>query len=499
MEGYALKNYFNAIVASLQSNELNFTERTIPFQFGTIKLFYIMQLTDRAALTENILKPLVLHCSMAHAPVNAQLTVDSIIYADDCFIESDPDRIEDFILSGMVVILFSTDKQYAVINIKKVEQRAVPTPELTYTLRGPQDCFTENLDSNLSLIRYRIKDKNLRIKNFEVGVRSKSRVAVIYVQDIANDTVVSEVQKRIENIDVDGVVESGELQKFLLNKKMHLFPQMGIVERSDMAAHSLYEGKVLVMIEGSSLGLLAPKTFIEFFYSCDDRYDNKYFGLFMRVLRYLAVIIAFTASSLFVAVTSFHTDVLPTTYAILLSEMRVNVPFNALIGALLLEFIAELIREALLRVPKQIGPAIGIVGAIVIGQAAIAAGIFSPLLLIIVATSLLASFAIPDYTLINPFRILKFILIIFTGLLGFFGFTVFLTLIMFELVSINSFGVPYMAPFAPFNLYDFKRTLINDTTNDPKRPEYLRNKDKTRMSIKRSTRSSRSRTSRARY
>ena len=494
-----MKNYFNAIVASLQSNELNFTERTIPFRFGTIKLFYIKQLTDRTALTENIMKPLVLHCSMAHAPINAQLTVDSIIYADDCIIESDPGRIEYFILSGMVVILFSTDKQYAVINIKKIAQRAVPTPQLTYTLRGPQDCFTEDLNTNLSLVRYRVKDKNLRINNFEVGVRSKSRVAVIYVQDIANDTVVSEVQKRINNIDVDGIVESGELQKFLLNKKMHLFPQMGIVERSDMAAHSLFEGKVLVLIEGSGLALLAPKIFSEFFYSCDDKYDNKYFGLFMRIIRYLAITIAFTASSLFVAVTSFHTDILPTTYAISLSEMRVNVPFNALIGALILELIAELIREALLRVPKQIGPAIGIVGAIVIGQAAIAAGIFSPLLLIIISTSLLASFAIPDYTLVNPFRVLKFILIIFTGLLGFFGFTVFVTFVMFELVSINSFGVPYMAPFAPFNYYDFKRALINDTTNTPKRPEYLRNKDTTRTRTTRSSRNSRSRKSRTRY
>lgn len=459
---------------------MNFTERTIPFRFGTIKLFFILQLIDRTWLTENIVKPLVQHCSMVHEPINAQLTVDSIIYADYCMLESDPSRIEDFILSGMVVILFSTDKQYALINIKKVEQRSIPTPQLTYTLRGPQDCFTENLNSNLSLVRYRVKDKNLRIKNFEVGVRTKSKVAVIYIEDIANNTVVGEVQKRIENIDVDGIGESGQLQHFLLNKKMHLFPQMGIVERSDMAAHSLLEGKVLVLINGSGLALLAPKTFIEFFYSCDDRYDNKYFGLFMRIIRYLAVNIAFIASSLFVAVTSFHTDVLPTEYAISLSEMRVNVPFNALIGAIILEFIVELIRESLLRVPKQIGSAIGIVAAIVIGQAAISAGIFSPLLLIIVSTSLLASFAIPDYTLINPFRVLKFLLIIFTGLMGFFGFAIFITYVLFELVSINSFGVPYMAPFAPFNFYDFKRSLINDTTNNLKRPEYLRNKDKTR-------------------
>lgn len=477
---------FKQTVAYLKTKNLDYTQRSIPYHSGMlrngrIELFYIAQLTDRASLTENVVKPLILHCSSAPKSINAQMTVDGIIYADDCRIESDAGKIEEFILSGMVVILFSNDKQYIVVNLKKVEHRSVPTPQLSYTIRGPQDCFTENLDANLSLIRYRIKDKNMQIKHFEVGRRTKAQVAVIYIEDIANDTVVQEVQKRIERIDVDGIGESGELQGFLLNNKLQLFPQIGLIERSDMAFHSLLEGKVLVLVDGSGIALLAPKTFSEFFYSCDDRFDNKFFGLFTRILRYTAIIIALTGSSLFVALTSFHTDVLPVKYAISLSEMRSNVPFTALIGALSLEFIMELLREALLRVPKQIGSAIGIVGAIVIGQAAISAGIFSPLLLIIVATSLLASFAIPDYTLVNPFRILKLMLLLFTGVMGFFGFTIFLTFILAELVSLNSFGVPYMAPWAPFNFRDFLRTLIDGSTMDSRRPNYLRTKDKTRM------------------
>jgi len=477
---------FEETVAYLKTKNLDYTQRSIPYHSGMlrngrIELFYIAQLTDRASLTENVVKPLILHCSSAPKSINAQMTVDGIIYADDCRIESDAGKIEEFILSGMVVILFSNDKQYIVVNLKKVEHRSVPTPQLSYTIRGPQDCFTENLDANLSLIRYRIKDKNMQIKHFEVGRRTKAQVAVIYIEDIANDTVVQEVQKRIERIDVDGIGESGELQGFLLNNKLQLFPQIGLIERSDMAFHSLLEGKVLVLVDGSGIALLAPKTFSEFFYSCDDRFDNKFFGLFTRILRYTAIIIALIGSSLFVALTSFHTDVLPVKYAISLSEMRSNVPFTALIGALSLEFIMELLREALLRVPKQIGSAIGIVGAIVIGQAAISAGIFSPLLLIIVATSLLASFAIPDYTLVNPFRILKLMLLLFTGVMGFFGFTIFLTFILAELVSLNSFGVPYMAPWAPFNFRNFLRTLIDGSTMDSRRPNYLRTKDKTRM------------------
>jgi len=436
---------FEKTVAYLKTKNPDYTERSITFhneilRNGRIELFYISQLTDRAALTESVVKPLVLHCSSARKAINAQIVIDSIIYADNCRIESDSGKIEDFILLGMVVILFSNDKQYIVVNLKKVEHRSVPTPQLSYTIRGPQDCFAENLDANLSLIRYRVKDKNMRIKYFEVGRRTKARVAVIYIEDIANDTVVNEIQKRIERIDVDGIGESGELQSFLLNNKLQLFPQIGLIERSDMAYYLLLKGKVMVLVDGSGIALLAPKIFSEFFYSCDDRYDNSFFGLFARLLRYAAIIIALTGSSLFVALTSFHTDVLPVKYAISLSEMRSNVPFTALIGASLLEFIMELLREALLRVPKQIGSAIGIVGAIVIGSAAVSAGIFSPLLLIIVSTSLLASFAIPDYSLVNPFRLLKFILLLFTGTMGFFGFTVFLTFILAKLVSLDSFS-----------------------------------------------------------
>ena len=471
---------FERITASLKSKNLDITERSIPFQQGMVKIFYIMQLTDRVSLAENIVKPLILHCSSEKKPINAQMTVDGIIYIDDCKIESDTSKIEEFILAGMTVILFSTDKDYIVVNLKKVEHREVATPQVSYTIRGPQDCFTENLDVNLSLVRYRLKDKSLKIKKYEVGVRTKTRVAVIYIDDIANDTVVTEIQKRIQSIDVDGIGESGELQAFLLNKKYQIFPNMGLIERSDMACHTILEGKVLVLVDGSGMAINAPKTFSEFFYSGDDRYDNKFFGLISRILRYISLLIAFTSTSLFVALTSFHTDVLPSKYAIALAEMRVNVPFCALIGAFIIEFITELLREALLRVPNHIGPAIGIVGAIIIGQASISAGIFSPLLLIIASVALLASFVMPDYSLITPFRVLKILLLLFTGAFGFFGFAVFLTFILAQLVSENSFGVPYMAPFAPFNFYDFLRTLFYNTTTSPKRPNYLRTKDNTR-------------------
>ncbi len=472
---------FEKLTQALTADGRDFVERVIPYQGGTVNIYFISQLTDRDYLAQNVIKPLMLYCSSVHETISARRTADRLIYADNLSIESNLDHVDKHILSGMTVLLFSTDKEYLVINCKAVEHRAVPTPELSFTLRGSLDCFTENLNTNLSLLRYRMQDKNLRIDYFVVGRRTRTNVAVVYIEDIANPTLVNQIQSRIRAIDVDGIGTSGELQASLLDRPYQIFPQMGVIERSDMAYSTLLDGKVVILTDGSKDAIYAPKTFSEFFFSCDDRYDNKLFGFFARMLRYMALVVALTATSVYVAVTSYHTDVLPSDYAILLATLRSNTPFNAMIGSLLLEMTMELLREALLRVPRQIGPAIGIVGAIVIGQAAIAAGIFSSLLLIISAVSLLSSFAMPDYTLITPFRILKFFMILATGFFGFFGFTVATTAILTLLVSNTTFGVPFMTPFAPYNGRDFSKALVDQSHTSKWRPEYLRDKDKKRM------------------
>ncbi len=472
-----------SIIKALEAEGFPLSQRAIPFEGGALHILYLKNITDRSALSESVIKPLILHFKRRTPgllTLSAREVMDNIIYADDCELESDDGKIRDTILSGMTVILLSWDEEYIVINLKKVEHRSVSEPTVTYTLRGPRDCFVENLPTNLSLVRYRVKDYKLRIKEFKVGKRTKTDVAVIYIEDIANDKVVNLVRQRIEAIDIDGISESGELETLLQSSKWSLFPQMGMVERSDMAYNLLLEGKVLILVDGSSIGLSAPKMFGEFFHSCDDRYDNMYFGAAMRLIRYLSMFIVLTASSYFVALTTFHIDVLPSQYVLDLAEMQAKVPWPPIIGALMLEFIVELLREALLRVPKQIGSAVGIVSAIVIGQAAIAAGIFSPLLLIIVSTSLLASFVMPDFSLINPFRILKIVALLCTSVFGFYGMILFLCLLLVHLVSMESFGMPYLAPFAPFNLYDFLRFLMFNISISPYRHKYLRDKDKTR-------------------
>ncbi len=473
-----LRIRYDKIISDLTSRDINLTKRVIKYPGCSAAVLFIKELTQRQALANLIIKPMAESCRETH--ITAKKTIESIIYADDCKIETDEKKIATYILAGMAVILFSNDISYITVNLKQVEKRAIPKPEVTYTIRGPKDCFIEDLDTNISLIRYRIKNDKLRIKIQEVGDRTKTRVAVVYIEDIADDVCVKEVKKRINNISIDGILESGELQAFMLNRKSNLFPQMGLIERSDMAGGALLEGKVLTIVDGSGWVLVAPKVFSEFMWSCEDFYDNKYLGVFLRVLRVIALFLSLSLSSFYIGLVSFHNDILPSSYMISIAETRVRVPFNAFVEVLLIEIIVELIHESLIRVPTKIGTAIGIVGAIIIGQAAVSAGVFSPLLLIIVSISLIASFVPTDYTIMNPFRLLKFVFIFATGAFGFFGFTLVATVMLANLVSINTFGVPYMAPAAPYLKKDFKKSFVYNKTMAPMRPKFLRLKDKYR-------------------
>jgi spore germination protein KA/spore germination protein len=471
-----LKRY-EKILENLKQKNMGAIQRTLRFAGGEITLFYIKQLTDRDALSKLVIKPLMMHEKIN---ITAEQAQNDIIYADECSLDNDEKKIEGYLLAGKTVILFSNDPTYIVANLRKVEKRDIPGPEINYVIRGPKDCFIEDLETNISLIRYRIKSDKLRLDFLEVGERTKTRVAVIYLADVANDTAVNEIKKRINDIHTDGFEESGELQAFLLNKKSNFFPQMGVVERSDMACGAIMEGKVVTLVEGSGLGLIAPKVLSEFIWTCDDFYENKYIGFFLRLLRVLSLIISLTVSALYVAIISFHNDTLPSDYVIALAQMRSRVPFNALVEVLLVELVVEILRDALLRVPTKMGPAMGIMGTIILGTAAIAAGIFSPLLLIVVSLSLICSFVPADYTMVNTFRLLKFLLIFASGTFGFYGFSLMLMLILSSLVSVNSFGVPYMAPFAPFIFKDFIKSFFYSKSMAPRRPYYLRTKDKMR-------------------
>lgn len=479
-----IKNQYQRVIEKISNPLLDIKKRELKKGNLKIAFLFISQLTDKTMLTQSLIKPTANTINSSNQTILIEELLENVLYDYDNFIDNKEEKILDYILDGNTVIIFSNEKRYIVVNIKKIESREINSPELTYTIRGARDCFNENLDKNLSLIRYRIKDPSLQINTMDIGRRTKTRTAVLHIASIANDDFVKEITKRLNEIDVDGIIDSGEIQNLLSNKPMNLFPQMGVIERSDMVAGALLEGKIVIIVEGSSLALVAPKLFSEFFTSCEDNYDNKYFALFSKMIRMYSTLLSTTITPLYVAIVSFHIDTLPTDFVLTISQGIVGVPFKTVVAAIILELLLELQREALLRVPKQIGPAIGIVGGIVIGQAAIAAKIFSPLMLIIASISLLSSFTAPDYTIMNPLRVLKYFLIFASASFGLIGFTLGASAIIITMISSNSLGIPYAAPTAPFNGYDLKNMYLYGKQISPYRPNFLKTKDNTRIKKK---------------
>ncbi len=479
MEKFQKPNKLTNKIEEIEKLNFGVHIRKLTVDKTDIYLLFILHVINRDRFSRDIIEPILRWESDGALTIDK--LADSIIYMDDISIDEDENNIIDYVLNGSSVIIIPSEEKYLIANTKKIEKRQSDSPEIENTLRGPKDGFTENFYGNLSLIRYRVKDVNLRIERMQIGKRSKTNVAIIYINDVANPKFVKEARKRLKNISVDGIIESGYIQKFLLNNAYDLFPQSGIISRSDKASAAILEGKVCILVEGSNLVLCIPKTFVEFFDSADDHYDNIYLGMFSKLLRILCFMIALTLSSLYVAIVAFHSDILPEQYILALASFRASVPFNALLEALLMEGMVEILREASIRLPKQIGPAIGIVGTIVIGQAAVAAGLVSPLMVIIASLSTMCSFVAPDYTIMNPIRILKFLLIFITGILGLFGFVMGMTLITINIISHNSLGVAYMTPIAPLNLRDFLNYFLSDRNVTKERPEFLNTLDKKRQ------------------
>ncbi|WP_083676091.1 spore germination protein [Paenibacillus sp. FSL H8-0548] len=329
------------------------------------------------------------------------------------------------------------------------DQRAVSTPQTQTVIRGPQHAFVENLRTNISLIRRIIRSSDLHVQVHKLGEQTHTNVAVLYLHGIADEGVVKEAYRRLAAIEIDGVLESGYVEEFIQDETFTLFPTLLNTERPDTVAAALLEGKVAVIVDGSPIALMAPTTFFTFFQSPEDYYQRFDIASFVRIIRYVAYVVSIILPALYISVTTYHQEMLPTTLLISLAAQREGVPFPGLVEALLMEMTFEVLREAGLRMPRAIGPAISIVGALVLGQAAVQAGIVSAGMVIIVSFTAISNFVMPEYNMGATSRIIRFLFMIMAGMFGFFGIFISVLFMLIHLVSLRSFGVPYMSPMAP--------------------------------------------------
>lgn len=335
------------------------------------------------------------------------------------------------------------------IEVKGFKQRNIDTPNNEVVIKGPNEAFVENIRTNTSILRRIVNNENMIIESIEVGKITRTKCAVCYIKDFTNQDLVNEVKYRLNNLDVDSLFSAGELEQFICDSNIFGIPQTMATERPDKAAKYLLKGRVIVIVNGTPYGIIMPSILIDFLSSSEDTNLKPNFSNFLRILRVISSFLTLLLPGLYIAVTSFHQEILPTSLMFSILGSRENVPFPIIVEILLMEFSFELIREAGLRVPSPIGPTIGIVGALVLGQAAVSAGIVSPILIIIVAITGIASFAIPDFTFGFHLRYFRFAFILLGFMAGFLGISIGLFIYISALCSIHSFGVPYTTPFAP--------------------------------------------------
>ena len=441
-------------------------------------IIYIDGLSDRITQSFAVLQPL-----MVLGPVEANGGKDPIAIAYEKLVPGHQIQktsylkdVVDGILDGSSVLLIDGSDQALVIETKGWEHRGVDRPNNEPVVRGPQEAFVESFRANTASVRRYVKDPKLVTEIFRVGKRSRTLVAVMYVKDIANPKLVEEVKYRIQSIAeaVDFIPETGTLEEYLEDHPKSLIPQMLSTERPDRLSAYIREGHVGVVMANSPFSLAIPATFTIFVHSAEDYYLRWPFSNFLRYLRVIAIFISLMLPAAYIAVINYHQEMIPTDLLLAMTAAREMVPFPAIAEILFMEFAFELIREAGVRIPSIIGPTIGIVGALILGQAAVAAFVVSPLLIIIIAITALASFVVPNYNASFSIRILRFLFIILAGFLGFFGIAFGIFLLVLHTVTITSFGVPFMTPIVPYQPRNKDRVIRPRVYDQKYRPMFLR-------------------------
>ncbi|WP_240547750.1 spore germination protein [Paenibacillus lignilyticus] len=388
------------------------------------------------------------------------------------------------ILSGHAAFFYE-NMAYAV-DVSGNEGRSVSQSEQETTITGPHDAFTEDAGVGLGLLRKRIKSSHLKVIRLSVGEVTKSDVYVLYIKDIANMEYVNELKKRIQDIEIDAVLDSNMLIQLIDDSPYALFPQILTSERPDAIASKLVAGRVVGFMDGSPTAFSIPASFAEFFSSSDDYYMRWMLGSATRILRFIALFITMIFTALYVSVTTYHYEMIPQNLILTLAESRSRVPFPPVYEALLMELTIELLREAGARLPTKIGQTIGIVGGIVIGQAGVQAGLTSNILIIAVASSTIASFVIPNYTMSASIRLIRFGLILLAGFWGNLGLALGLAAVMIHLSGMTSFGSSYLTPIAPSQPSEWRDVLFRAPFNKLYyRPSQTRTKNKIRNKMKR--------------
>lgn len=429
-------------------------------------LVYLDGMAKKDEINENILRALMTDLRITDSGQEAnksnliKLIKDTAVSVSEVKdVNTAKDVVKQILLAGCILFVDGYPEALA-FGAKGWQARSIGETKVESVIRGPAEGFVEDIKVNVTQIRRRIKTPDLKMESFEVGRLSKTIVVMAYIKGIAEEAILEEVRLRINRIDTDVILESGYLEQFIEDSPWSPFPTMEMSERPDGASLALSDGRIVIMVDTTPFVIIVPAVLTNSLVSAEDNYARVHFTIFMRLLRYVAFAFALLGPSLYIAITTFHQEMIPTSLLIAIATSRAEVPFPAIIEALLMELTFEILREAGERLPRTVGQALSIVGALVIGQTAVQAGLVSQVMVIVVSVTAISSFVIPKFNLGRAVRILRFPIMFLAATLGIFGLIMGILALMIHLVSLRSFGVPFLSPIAPLNAVTWKNIII---------------------------------------
>ncbi|OAK69169.1 spore gernimation protein GerA [Lederbergia galactosidilytica] len=484
-----LEDTVDFIQSLLGDNDDFIIRRLSIYGTHTAVLFYFSNLVNQEVINHEILKPLMEYPDHIDAQDLTQGKIlqtlsEQVLYQGELTREAKLIDIVDALLAGESALVIDGAMEAFHIDTRYVEKRAISQPETEQVIIGPREGFIERLGTNIGLLRYRLPTADFCIKTLKVGRLTKSKVAICYLKGISNQALIDEVEKRLEKIDIDAVLDIGYLEQYIEDNHYTPFTQTLLTERPDSAVGNLIEGRVAILVDGSPFAMLVPAVFNQFYQATEDYSTRFVMGSFQRFIRMFALVFSLIVPGLYVSFISFNPELLPTDFAVAVAGGRSGVPYPAVVEVLILEVAMEILREATVRLPKQIGNALSIVGVLIVGDAAVQAGLSSPITVVVIAVTTIASFTTPVYSAAFALRLLRFPLAILAGLFGLYGLMVGLIMVLNHMLSLKSFGVPYLSPTSPWNAQGMKDSVVRfPFWWMPKRPNMFQSKNKTREKV----------------
>lgn len=450
-----------------------------------IYFVYIDNMVDKTLLEEDTLRYLIYE--MNQMPVSNQFDYirDKGLRSADISEAETMDDAMNFIFGGDTIIFVDGYNKAIRVSVRGMASRGIEKSENEVAVRGSKESFTEALFLNRVLLRRRVKDTNMKIKQFIVGTRTLTDVAMVYLDGVAQSKIIADVEKRINEYTIDGIFDSGMLEQLIENNQNSPFPEIQATERPDKAASAIVEGRVVIVVDNSPTVLIVPATLNSFYQASDDFYNRWEIATLMRILRYIGSFLTMFLPGLYIAVVNYQPELLSPALALSFAAAREGVPFSVLIEVIIMEIAFEMLLEAGVRLPGPMGSMLGIVGGLVIGDAAVNANLVSPMVVIIVALTAISAFTIPNEAFASSFRLIRFYSIILSAFLGLYGFVLSFMFLLIHLAGLRSFGVPYLAPYVASGLNasnDGKDALIRfpirKMTN---RPSFAKGDERVRL------------------